>query len=411
MRKGRSSRRARSLRPLSGSAPPRSAEALSTEVEASPNVVLGVPPSETPTSRPPSGSDIPSVSARAEIDVVIPRLPPLAMAIVEQIAREEEGLPTAPPSVTGSPDDTAPSAPVLDAAKVLEAADAAQSDGAQADAAQAEVPRAEAEPTPSEVASIEPLAATEPSPKLAEEPAPDTHRSLAPQVLATDADPPSDPDDISVPPIGDLHVERFFSQGDVSRFDTETEESLTEPDKASRKSDPLVIERRARFSRYVKWAVAGAAVLCVAAIGRTAVTSSRAPLATASKQALVAEPLAQPEAKAAPAAVLPQTVAPSEEAQNAAAEPAAAEQTEPVTGDAKEEKEKARKLLEQRKIADAIEAADRSVKLDSSDGEAWLILGAAYQEKGNMVEARKAYASCVSDAKTGPKQECAKMLR
>src|SRR4051794_31161795 len=107
MRKGRSSRRSRSLRPLAGSAPPRSAEALSTEDESTPpQVVLGVPTSETPTSRPPGPPDPPPVSARAERDVVTPSLPPLAMAIVEQIARDTEDLPTTPPPAGVSPDDT-----------------------------------------------------------------------------------------------------------------------------------------------------------------------------------------------------------------------------------------------------------------------------------------------------------------
>ena len=51
------------------------------------------------------------------------------------------------------------------------------------------------------------------------------------------------------------------------------------------------------------------------------------------------------------------------------------------------------------------------MKLDATDAEAWLILGAAYQEKGNIAEARRAYASCVKEGKTGPRTECAKMLR
>ncbi|MDF2695456.1 MAG: hypothetical protein K0S65_3839, partial [Labilithrix sp.] len=119
---------------------------------------------------------------------------------------------------------------------------------------------------------------------------------------------------------------------------------------------------------------------------------------------------------AAPAATGPTEAAPTATTAPAPVETVAVAATadttaEPVTGDAKEEKSKARSLLEKRKIADAIEAGERSVKLDPSDGESWLILGAAYQEKGNMVEARRAYASCVKEAHTGPRNECAKMLR
>jgi Flp pilus assembly protein TadD len=81
------------------------------------------------------------------------------------------------------------------------------------------------------------------------------------------------------------------------------------------------------------------------------------------------------------------------------------------TGNAKEEKAKARTFLERRKLAEAIEAGERSVALDPTDAEAWLILGAAYQEKGKNAEARRAYASCVKEGKNGPRNECMNMLR
>jgi Flp pilus assembly protein TadD len=59
----------------------------------------------------------------------------------------------------------------------------------------------------------------------------------------------------------------------------------------------------------------------------------------------------------------------------------------------------------------AIEAGERSVQLDPTDGEAWLILGAAYQTKGDAKEARRCYKSCVEQGKRGPRNECAAMLR
>jgi Flp pilus assembly protein TadD len=49
--------------------------------------------------------------------------------------------------------------------------------------------------------------------------------------------------------------------------------------------------------------------------------------------------------------------------------------------------------------------------LDPTDGEAWLLLGAAYMDRGKPVEARKAFASCVKQGKKGPMGECAAMLR
>ena len=47
--------------------------------------------------------------------------------------------------------------------------------------------------------------------------------------------------------------------------------------------------------------------------------------------------------------------------------------------------------------------------LDPTDGEAWLILGAAYQEKGDMKNARRSYKACLEQGKRGPKYECAAM--
>jgi Flp pilus assembly protein TadD len=49
------------------------------------------------------------------------------------------------------------------------------------------------------------------------------------------------------------------------------------------------------------------------------------------------------------------------------------------------------------------------VALDPTDGEAWLILGAAYQEKGDMKNARRSYKACLEQGKRGPKYECAAM--
>jgi Flp pilus assembly protein TadD len=66
--------------------------------------------------------------------------------------------------------------------------------------------------------------------------------------------------------------------------------------------------------------------------------------------------------------------------------------------------------LERGRVAVAIAAGERSVALDPGDGEAWLILGAAYQQKGSTADARRCYRACV-EAERGPKGECAAMLR
>lgn len=269
--------------------------------------------------------------------------------------------------------------------------------------------------------------------------------------LGRDGFPASD--EISIPPVGDLAVEpmadRFFSEGEIVAARASAEEHEHEwaevVARESRKSLPEVVERRARLAKYVRWAVGGAAILCLAAVGRTFVApATHASLSAASSvNALGASAnLDPPEPKAAAAAVV--ATPPPAPAETAAAEPAktaevaaapAAEPTDPARVDAPrvdipkaeappavaasaddkanalKEKNDSRRALERGKSADAIAAGERSVALDPSDGEAWLLLGAAYQDKGNMAEARRAYTACTKEGTRGPIGECRAMLR
>jgi tetratricopeptide (TPR) repeat protein len=137
------------------------------------------------------------------------------------------------------------------------------------------------------------------------------------------------------------------------------------------------------------------------------------------------------EAKTPPAKVeppAPAAEAPKAEPTTATADPQKAEPPTPeatatapkaepaAEGDkpaktALQEKNDSRRSLEMGKTAAAIEAGERSVALDPTDGEAWLILGAAYQEKGQIGEARRAFLACVKQGKRGPIGECQAMLR
>lgn len=268
------------------------------------------------------------------------------------------------------------------------------------------------------------------------------------------SDPPAEPreeaaadgvDEVSIPPAGDLAAERFFSEADLTTHDDDEVD-----ERALRKSAPHVVERRARLARYVTWAVGGAAVVCVAALVRTLTASAPAQVpAVAAGNALVAP--ATPEPKAAPVEVAatgtattrPQPaepaavpaaepLAPAEPAPAAqavaapiaaeppatpngpSAEPAAAPAAPAPAADVRSaaaEKKASQQALERGKLADAIAAGERAVALDPADGEAWLILGAAYQEKGNLAEARRCYGACVKEGKRGPIGECRAMLR
>lgn len=263
------------------------------------------------------------------------------------------------------------------------------------------------------------------------------------------------PDEMSIPPAGDLAVEpiadRFFSEGELATVHGESDEDEWDDgaNAAKRKSLPEVVQRRARLAKYVRWAVGGAAVVCLAALARTTMVPSRSPSASAPVAAVaaveapaveapaakaatpalvapaaavpapVAEPVkpAEAVAAAAPAEAMPEAVKPDAvkpEAPKAEAAPEPAKTAPAVAaGDktALQEKNDARRSLERGKLADAIEAGERSVALDPTDGEAWLLLGAAYQEKGNNADARRCYASCVKEGKRGPLGECRAMLR
>ncbi len=242
----------------------------------------------------------------------------------------------------------------------------------------------------------------------------------------------------------------FFSTG------THHPRAVADEDEANEERDPRMVlklspaaaKRRAQFQRYVKLAVGAASVLCLAALVKVAVARNHEePIvgrASASMQvapppvAIPAEtshtpPRVQPvdeippppppaETETAPttpvataAAVAPEAPV-AEPATTAAAAPVAtdtaaasdpAATTEPDPKAAAQEKHASQLALERGKAADAIEAGERSVALDPSDAEAWLILGAAYQEKGDLANARRSFKSCLTEGKRGPKWECA----
>ncbi len=105
------------------------------------------------------------------------------------------------------------------------------------------------------------------------------------------------------------------------------------------------------------------------------------------------DPMAGSSASAAPSA---------SDAANAAEE--AAEQ-------AKQAKDEAQSALEKGRSMQAVEAGERAVALDPTDAEAWLILGAGYQQRGAFARARRCFATCAQVATRGPRRECAALLR
>jgi tetratricopeptide (TPR) repeat protein len=88
------------------------------------------------------------------------------------------------------------------------------------------------------------------------------------------------------------------------------------------------------------------------------------------------------------------------------AEPTADEKKE-----AAKDKRSCQSFLDQGAFAKAVEAGEKSVSLDPTDGDAWLLLGAAYQAMGKTAEARRSFSSCVAEGKRGQIGECRSMLR
>jgi hypothetical protein len=239
-------------------------------------------------------------------------------------------------------------------------------------------------------------------------------------------------DEISIPPTSsdppvDLD-DRFFAEGEAVHRAHEAEAKRASLQPRVHVEDleqrvPVVMvppERRQKLTNYVKMAVGFCAVLCLAAGIR--VTASHVTGAAGSERIAVAAPAASPPSPVQ-ASVVAAPVAPPPPAQTAPAaqpaaaapapEPPAAVQEAPAvpTKSAKEEKEDARRFLEHGKRKDAIEAGERSVALDPTDAEAWLILGSAQQDAGKWKEGRESYNQCVKQAKVGPIGECRMMLR
>jgi hypothetical protein len=299
-------------------------------------------------------------------------------------------------------------------------------------------PKTQRGPGSTEAARASSAPASLPVPSSSAPPSPSAPPSLDPRTTLRDhpvqksaaaaaraATSPRREDEISIPPTssdppvaGDLD-DRFFAEGEaaahaahaeaigatkvgVERFHPEEHESHR----------PIVVaspERRRKLTNYVKLAVGFSGVLLLAAAVRVGVSHVVHP-AEASAPATHVMAIAAPPVAVPP----PLETAPSLQAPPAVVEDAPAvvdEPAPPPARSAKQEKESARAALEHGKRKDAVEAAQRSVDLDPTDAEAWLILGSAQQESGKWKDARESFVSCTKQAKLGPIGECRMMLR
>jgi hypothetical protein len=271
-----------------------------------------------------------------------------------------------------------------------------------------------------------------------------------------------------VPPSADL-VEKFFEEGVNSEHGMLSKDGKARPEvvlvpedeeaadlKILHKMLPEVRARRAKYARYVTVLSAGCILLGLAGLAKHKIARGDQEIAARDMAAYAAAhaPASSPVDNPQPAVVVPSSqpaapVEPSPPASAAgaavasaaapdvpppAAEPAAtapsagsdkpeaktdvpaassqpADTETPHAKTAAQEKRDCQVLLDRGAFGRAIEAGQRSVGLDPSDGEAWLLLGAAYQSLGRVADARRSFNSCLKQGKKGPLGECKAMLQ
>lgn len=193
------------------------------------------------------------------------------------------------------------------------------------------------------------------------------------------------------------HGERWDSTPPPAVIDSEPPTSTPELVAETESDDDEEIRRSVpppvRWGRALRVAAVLGAVVGVALLARVGVQHFRrppAPVAAAAKPA--------PPRDEAPPAPAPAPVADEPEALAAPEDLATL-------------KREALAALEHGKLDDAVDAAKRATELDAKDGQAWLLLGAAYQEKGRLDLARQCYATCAHQARFDAKGECAALVR
>ncbi|HEV3190050.1 MAG TPA: hypothetical protein VGY54_06110 [Polyangiaceae bacterium] len=275
-----------------------------------------------------------------------------------------------------------------------------------------------------------------------------------------EAAPPSvigpERDDLSFPPV-DFDA-GFFAR--PQRSSHEPDEDWARDRAAVLITSPLARRRRAQFKKYVTLAMGLASAVCLAALVKGALTSpeggsspQRYASAADRAQRSLPEPVAEQERALQPTAPAPELAAPATSAAvtelvappaavpapelaapatsaavtELVAPPTPAPVTEPLAhqeeANAKSEtpapdpreaakhKKASQLALEQGRTAASIEAGEHAVQLDPLDADAWLILGAAYQQKGALAEARRCYKACVQRGQRGDRRECFALLR
>ena len=228
----------------------------------------------------------------------------------------------------------------------------------------------------------------------------------------------------------DEEDELFFAEGDLAAFREGADSARMAAPRATRDGGDVpdvhatilsrATERRRELGRYVAASLAVCTAVCVAAAvraglgprdGMDARDAPSAANAAMVAMAAMGTAAAPPEVTATAPDVPPLAPAPKPKHGTATATTPAAPTIASRARSARDEKEAARRLLAQGRARDAVATAERSVALDPSDADAWLVLGAAHEEMHHGGSARASFRACVKEAKKGRVAECRAMLR
>ena len=295
--------------------------------------------------------------------------------------------------------------PVVDMPALLEASSASSTNGTES----SEPTRPDATPLTMELNAADADAGEPP---------------LPPQLSAD----PGPPRPVSVPDPTEIgffdaaavaaHVARAHEPSDAHDIHSLSQAELLH----RRRRMPEVAARRDRLARIVQITVGTAGALLILAV-LLHLSARNGQAGSAGPQMLVAPPAMAPEGKDAvktTGATMDKTPATSGSAATSEATDAAVAPVDPsalaaggtglVTdasaGEAAALAAMAQLALEKGKLKDAIDAGEQATTLDGTDARAWLVLGGAYQERGDMLNARRCYNACAEHATHGPVNEC-----
>jgi len=212
--------------------------------------------------------------------------------------------------------------------------------------------------------------------------------------------------------VADVLTDPFFRADSLAPAELDAHHDVPEGEArvaAPRTWSPEAKARRARFGRYVTMTVGACAVVCALAGIRHAMgAKATGPIV---KPAAALRPPPPPPTPLPAATPTAEEIAPPSDAPAPAPSERLVDAPESDRDVARHAKRESQRALELGHVPDAIALGEKSVGVDPTDREAWLILGAAYQHANDQGNARRCFQACLTQGKRGATWECAAMLR